>query len=138
MTRLLIGLCMLLGSFAFSRNSIPPVPPPSRDVMVYSEENMGAGARIFAGFNSQVYALADSKFYAKAEWDNGGTWYECHPVAAGVAQPACPGSVQEVGMDGVTTETLSDGIQLVGVNTQPAVANRHWKVRITLHLTPKP
>jgi hypothetical protein len=95
-------------------------------------------ARIFAGFNSQAYNLADSKFFAKAEWGNGGTWFECHPVAAGVAQPACPGSVQEVGMDGITTETLSDGTQLVGVNTQPAVANRHWRVRIALHLTPKP
>jgi hypothetical protein len=137
MSKLVKGLCLLVAWFAFSHNGLSSAPPPNRDVMVYSEENMGAGARIFAGFNSQDYTLVESKFYAKAEWNNAGTWYECHPVPAGVAQPACSGSVQEAGMDGVTTETLSDGTQLVGVNTQPAVANRHWRVRIVLHLTPK-
>lgn len=138
MLRPAIGLCVVVASVAFAAIKATPTAPPDRGVWVYTEENMGAGARIFAGFNSQVYTLSESKFYGKAEWNNEGKWYECNPVPAGVAKPACPDPVGEIGMDGIATETLPDGTQLVGVNTQPGVANRHWKVRIVLHLKPRP
>src|SRR4030095_7760256 len=115
-----------------SKNSTRASPPPVRNITVYTDENLGAGNRLFAGFNSNAYNLASVRYLAKPEWAVGAPsdYSPCTPVDAGVAKPACPSPVSEVGMDGVDDQTLPDGTRMIGVNVQPAVANRHWRVRI--------
>jgi hypothetical protein len=123
-----------------AKNSRQASPPPVRNITIYTDENLGAGNRLFAGFNSNAYNLASVRYLAKPEWAVGAPseYYACTPVGAGVAQPACPSPVSEVGMDGVDDKTLPDGTRMIGVNVQPAVANRHWRVRIELNLVPRP
>jgi hypothetical protein len=136
---LILGLPSLvpdLGAQQKTPRAATPAPAAPTVVVAYSDATLGAGTRLSAAFNSNNLKLVGVRYLAKQEWDVGlpSAYTACQPVPCNQPTPACPSPVSEVGMDCAKTETLADGTTVVSVNTQPAVANRHYRARIELTL----
>jgi hypothetical protein len=113
-----------------------PKKPAAPIYVVYGDATLGAGTNVSAAFNSKILRLVSIRYLAMPEWEPGvaSDYTECHPVPCGQPAQACPKPVSEVGMDCAKTQTMADGTTVVSVNTQPAVANRHYRTRIELTL----